>query len=153
MSHTESTRKRRGVIRLGPIPLGEDTEEEVGCTDSEILPGEWEVQPTSHIRHLNLGVHHREDRTLELVWKPVGWNRRTVRNLHSTCEECAHACLLPKQGGGRILKLLRIVISFLLPQQYMSQKTLDAHSSSLCYTNSVIDTDILSILLTAQVAF
>ena len=40
MSHTESTRKRRGVIRLGPIPLGEDTEEEVGCTDSEILPGE-----------------------------------------------------------------------------------------------------------------
>ena len=40
MRHTESTRKGREVIRLGPAPLGEDTEEEVGCTDSEILPGE-----------------------------------------------------------------------------------------------------------------
>ena len=104
MRHTESTRKGREVIRLGPAPLGEDTEEEVGCTDSEILPGEWEVQPTSHIRHLNLGVHHREDRTLELFWKPVGWNRRTVRNLHSIREECAHACLLSGTRGRKYIE-------------------------------------------------
>ena len=99
MSHTESTRKGREVIRLGPAPLGEETEEQVGCTDSEIFYGEWQVQATSPIRHLKLGVHHREDRTLELVWKPVEWNRRTVRNLHSTCEECAHACLLSGTRG------------------------------------------------------
>lgn len=118
---------------------------------SEILTQKWAIQATYWATQPWSLTLDKQDPLRDLKLSVT--NSRTVRNVYSTHEECAHACLLPKQGGGRILKLLRIVISFLLPQQYMSQKTLDAHSSSLCYTNSVTDTDILSILLTAQVAF
>lgn len=38
--HKESTRKGGEVIRLGPAPVGGDTEEERGIMGSEIPPGE-----------------------------------------------------------------------------------------------------------------
>ena len=51
-------------------------------------------------------------------------NRKAVRNLDSAHEECAHTCLLTKQGRGRRLKLSKTLAGF--------ESELSTHSGPFC---------------------
>ena len=92
-------------MRLGPVSLGGHSEEK-----GDYMGGEppWGMSGLSHILGTPVLGSSRGKTS------PLGWlegcetNRRAVGSLDSALEECAHACLLLRQGGGGGLKTVQV---------------------------------------------
>ena len=89
----ESGRKGRKLIRLGPVPLREYSEEEGDYMDRD---NPWRISILSHMLGKRVPLAR---------WRSGRSNRRAVGNLNSTHEECTHASLLPEQGRDGRVKL------------------------------------------------
>ena len=87
--HTESGRKGRERVRLGPALLGEVSEEKGDYTGGD-LPWEWVVQATYWAPWPWGPTPGRQARLPG--WRAGGTNRRAVGSLDATCEECTNAC-------------------------------------------------------------
>ena len=98
--------------------------------DLEILLGEWMVQTTYWMAQ-PWGLTPGGQVPLAGL-KTSGINNKAVRNLASTGEEHAHACLLPKQGRGRRLKLPGTLVCFLQLHQHVLQPEMCTCSGLTC---------------------
>ena len=96
--------------QVGTCAPGRDTEEERYYTGLEILLGSERFEHTVG----NPALGSDTGRMSPPRWFENQWDReRAVRNLDSTHEECAHTCLLQKQGRESRLKLHGTLASFL----------------------------------------
>ena len=124
--HTELGRKGREAIRSGPVSLGGDTKEE-----GDPYRG---VNGSSHILGTPaLRTNTGKTSLLSYLENQCDY-RRAVRNLDSSCEECIHTCLLPKQGRESTLRLSihGTLASFPWPPQSGLQPEVNVCTSPVC---------------------
>ena len=129
--HTLSVRKLRKIIRLGPVPLGEDSEEKGDYTGRH---PPWGVSALSHTPSILVLESCAEDTS------PLGCledhcdRQKGWRRLHSACEECTAADLPSVQDRERstlIVARFPITTSPSCANTCVPQPKLSKHSACL----------------------